>query len=151
MFFVGWRALPRHAWSNVDSMDCPRVMFEEEVAQFLHQVRRVLPDSSIIEFFELWRFILLSLQLEVINQQRDDGSSLLSCIMNFCLDVDLDDLMEREFARMAVDFVKRVDLKPGILNSSISPRAAPGYALEREARLPIFWLSLRGKKRCSKR
>ena len=37
--------------------------------------------------------------------------------------------MGREFARMVVDFVKRVDLKPIILNSFISGSQCPGYAM----------------------
>lgn len=70
----------------------------------------------------------------------------MSCMLNFCLDFDHEGLMGREFARMVVDFVKRVDLKPIILNSFISGSQCPGYALEREGTLPIFWLCLRGKK-----
>ena len=37
--------------------------------------------------------------------------------------------MGREFARMVVDFVKRVDLKPIILNSFIPGSQCPGYAM----------------------
>jgi len=102
------------AWPNVDGREHPRKMFEACVQHdVLLHIRKLPDETAINDFFSLWRFIISALPANVVNEVAGDGSTLLSCMLDFYHGFIWDKMgcrMEDRFLSLVLEVVQRRDL-----------------------------------------
>ncbi|CAE7535834.1 unnamed protein product, partial [Symbiodinium sp. CCMP2456] len=119
-----WMTLPDEAWPKVQNVF---KMFEPCVSVLLAHIRTSLGMAVYQEFMLLWRYLILHLPGHVVDAAREDGSTLLSAMLQFLHDADPDGL-----DAIVLAFVEHKPLKPEVLNRKVFDR-------KRQLSIPLLW------------
>eukprot|EP00439_Symbiodinium_sp_Y106_P039582 s2458_g4.t2 len=122
-----WMTLPDEAWPKAGGVQNVFKMFEPCVSVLLAHIRTSLGMAVYQEFMLLWRYLILHLPGHVVDAVREDGSTLLSAMLQFLHDADPDGL-----DAIVLAFIEQKTLKPEVLNRNAVDR-------KRQLSIPVLW------------
>ncbi|CAE7469484.1 unnamed protein product, partial [Symbiodinium microadriaticum] len=122
-----WMTLPEEAWPKAGGLQNVFKMFEPCVSVLLTHIRTSLGMAVYQEFMLLWRYLIFHLPGHVVDAAREDGSTLLSAMLQFLHDADPDGL-----DAIVLAFVEQKTLKPEVLNRKVFDR-------KRQLSIPLLW------------